>query len=272
MNRIDPHQPIDLDLLSSIAREAAGAASKTLLDRFRPPAGAPLELNYKGPGDVVTDADMAADRAIAEVLETSNAPGNVLSEESSIDRGDDRLTWLIDPLCGTLPFSSGLSHWGVNVALSIGTELEIGVVGLPPGNELLSAVRGQGAYVNGVRLESQEPPGDPRNTAISFDADGRRLTPAKRALSEVFERLYSFASAAYPLGQLFQGRLHGAVFNELNVHTAAAVVIARELGVQVTDEDGNEAIWASDSPSKYLVFAWPRTHEALIDALRRGGV
>jgi myo-inositol-1(or 4)-monophosphatase len=227
-----------------------------------------LELNYKGPGDVVTDADLAADRAIAEVLESRGAPGNLLSEESSIDKGDNRLTWLIDPLCGTLPFSSGLPHWGVNVALSIGDELEIGVVAMPPGNELLSAVRGQGAYVNGVRLESNEPPGDPRNIAISFDADGRRLTPAKRALSEVFERLYSFASAAYPLGQLLQGRLHGAVFNELNVHTAAAVVIARELGVRVTDENGNEAVWASDTPSKYLVFAWPRTHEALMDAMR----
>jgi myo-inositol-1(or 4)-monophosphatase len=268
MGNSDPREEFDLTELSSVAIEAAESASAALLARFRPPAGAPLELNYKGPGDVVTDADLAADRAIAQVLESRGAPGNVLSEESSIDKGDTRLTWLIDPLCGTLPFSSGLPHWGVNVALRIGDELEIGVVALPTSNEILSAVRGQGAYVNGVRLNSQEPPGDPRNTAVSFDADGRRLTPAKRALSEVFERLYSFASAAYPMGQLLQGRLHGAVFNELNVHTAASVVIARELGVRVTDENGNDAVWASNTSAKYLVFAWPRTHEAMMEALR----
>ncbi|MBQ10845.1 MAG: hypothetical protein CMJ45_04775 [Planctomyces sp.] len=58
------------------------------------------------------------------------------------------------------------------------------------------------------------------------------------------------------------------MFNDLNVHTAASVVIARELGVRVTDENGNEALWASDTPGKYLVFAWPRTHEAMMDALR----
>ena len=139
---------------------------------------------------------------------------------------------------------------------------------LPTSNEILSAVRSQGAYVNGVRLAAQEPPGDPRNIAISFDADGR---PAKRVLSEVFERLYGFASAVYPLGQLLQGRLHGSVFNELNVHTAASVVIARELGVRVTDEYGNDAVWESNTTSKYLVFAWPRTHGAVMDALRSLG-
>ena len=268
----NPDEAFDLAELSGIAIEAAERASSTLLTRFRPPAGSPLELNYKGPGDIVTDADFASDRAIAEVLEERNAPGNILSEESSTDKGDRRLTWLIDPLCGTRPFSTGLPHWGVNVALSIGTNLEIGVVALPPANELLSAVRGQGAYVNSNKLESQEPSGDPRNIGISFEADGRLLTPAKQALSDVVERLYCFASAAYPMGQVLMGRLHGAVFNELNVHTAAAVVIARELGIRVTDEAGNDLTWGSDAPFKYLVMAWPRTHEALIDGLRRGRV
>lgn len=268
----ESHEPLDLGDLSSVAIEAAERAASVLLTRFRPPAGASLELNYKGPGDIVTDADFAADRAIAEVLEARNAPGNILSEESTTNKGASRLTWLIDPLCGTRPFSTGLPHWGVNVALRVGTALEIGVVALPPSNELLSAVRGRGAFVNGKKLESQEPPGDPRNVGVSFEADGRLLTPAKQALCEVVERLYCFASAAYPMGQVLLGRLHAAVFNEFNVHTAAAVVIARELGIQVTDEAGNDVKWGSDAPSKYLVMAWPRTHEALIDGLRRSGI
>ena len=268
MDRSEAHKAFDLGELLSIAVEAAERASMTLLTQFRPPVDAPLELHYKGPGDLVTDADIAADRAIAEVLEVRNAPGNVLSEESSIDKGNAQLTWLIDPLCGTLPFSTGLPHWGVNIALSIEMELEIGVVALPTSNELLSAIHCRGAYVNGKKLEAQEPPGDPRNAAVAFEADGRLFTPAKRASAEVVERLYNFASAAYPLGQVLLGRLHGAVFTELNVHTAAAVVIARELGIRVTDEAGNDVRWASHVPSEYLVIAWPRTHEALLKAMR----
>ena len=53
----------------------------------------------------------------------------------------------------------------------------------------------------------------------------------------------------------------------LDVHTAAGAVIARELGVNVTDEAGNEANWKSDVSSGALVVAWPRTHATLLSRL-----
>ncbi len=171
------------------------------------------------------------------------------------------MTWLIDPLCGTLPFSTGLPHWGVNIALSIETELEIGVVALPTNIEVLSAVRGRGAYINGKKLEAQEPPGNPRDVAIAIEGDYPLFT-------EAAGRHYVFGSAAYPLAQVLLGRLHGAIFKEVSVHTAASVVIARELGIRVTDEVGNDVEWGSHSPSEWLVIAWPRAHAALLDAVR----
>ena len=268
MERSRDSKAFDPEELLSIAIEAAESASKTLLTRFRPPVGASLELHYKGPGDLVTDADIAADRAIADVLEARNAPGNFLSEESSNDRGNGEFTWLIDPLCGTLPFSTGLPHWGVNIALSIEMELVIGVVALPTSNELISAVRGRGAYLNGKKLEAKEPPGNPRDVAIAIEGDSRLFTEAERALAEAAGRQYNFGSAAYPLGQVLLGRLHGAVFKEVSVHTAASVVIARELGVRVTDEAGNEVEWGSHTPSGSLVVAWPLAHKTLLDAVR----
>ena len=76
----------------SVALDASDAASRALLSRFRPPFTNPLELNYKGPSDVVTDADITSDRAIAEVLTSSGVPGDILSEESKTDRGDGRFT------------------------------------------------------------------------------------------------------------------------------------------------------------------------------------
>ena len=145
----------------------------------------------------------------------------------------------------------------------------IGVVALPASGELLSAVRGRGAYVNGKKLEAREPPGNPSDVAIAIEGYGSLLTPAERALGEAAGRRYAFASAAYPLGQVLLGRLHGAVFMEVNVHTAAAVVIARELGIRVTDEAGNEVGWPSQEPSGSLVVAWPRAHEALLAAVGR---
>jgi fructose-1,6-bisphosphatase/inositol monophosphatase family enzyme len=65
------------------------------------------------------------------------------------------------------------------------------------------------------------------------------------------------------------------VFNEVNVHTAASVVIARELGIKVSDERGQEVAWSAEPPTEALtgdlpgalIVAWPRIHAALLDAL-----
>lgn len=261
--------PFDREECLSVAMQAADAASTALLARFRPPAGAPLDVRYKGPGDPVTDADLAADRAIAEVLESRGAPGNILSEESTSDRGGGQLTWLIDPLCGTVPFSTGLSHWGVSVALASGPELEIGVVTLPMTGEVLSAIRGQGAFLNGQELDTQEPLGALQDIAVAFEVNSRDFSEAHRTLADAVGRQCAFSSGVYPLAHVLLGRLHGAVFAAgLNVHNAGAVVIARELGIRITDEAGNDAVWGGDGTPTALLVAWPRTHESLLGLLR----
>ena len=248
----------------SVAVESAEAAASVLLSRFRPPASASLELKYKGPGDLVTDADLAADKAIVDTLTAQGVGGNIVSEESSHDSGDSQLTWLIDPLCGTLPFSTGLTQWGVNIALNVRSQLEIGVIALPTTGEVLSAACGHGAY---YKLDSREPPGDLPDVLLAFEGDRRSFTNSQHALEQAAVRHYIFASAAYPLAQLLLGRLHGYVGRELNVHTAAGIVIARELGIRVTDEAGNNVNWTPDDSPSALVVAWPRTHAILLSRL-----
>ena len=115
------------------------------MDRFRPPGDAALSVTYKGIADPVTDADLASDRAIANVLVQPGVPGDILSEESSLDRGDGRMTWYVDPLCGTIPFSTGLPHWGPSVALGDGTSFVVSAIALPTTGEVISAARGHGA-------------------------------------------------------------------------------------------------------------------------------
>ena len=223
------------------AIDASESASRILLEVFRPPTETPLKLNYKGPSDVVTDADMASDKAIIDVLTRSGLPGNILSEESRTDLGDGQFTWLIDPLCGTLPFSTGPPHWGVSIALRSGIDLLLGVVALLTEGEVLSAVKGQGAFLNGSPFRAQEPPGELRDIGVATEGNNQRYTESQRILQSAAGRTYTYVSAAYPIGQVLLGRLHGvAGLNGLNVHTAAGVVIAREMGVWVTDGVGND--------------------------------
>ena len=262
----------DRDAALRAATNAASAASRILLGRYRSLADKPLRISTKGRGAIVTDADMEADRAIAAALDEAGAPGDFLSEESSRRRGGDGLTWLIDPLCGTTPFSTGMGHWGVNIALRAGPEIEVGVLELPTLGEQLAAVRGKGATRDGRPLEAHAPPGRLQDVAVALEIDGGpewdRLATSKLGWARHAGQINSFTSAAYPIGQLLLGRLHAAVFYKIaSVHLAAGAAIASELGVRVTDSQGARLDWTRVDDFECAVVGWPDVHAELIEAL-----
>lgn len=275
---------------------ASEAASRTLLSRFRPPAGRALKRWMKSPGALVTDADLASDRAIAEALKAARAPGRVLSEESGQEdgaslrsfgkhgtlrtqdaRGQGRaankgLTWLIDPLCGTVPFAAGMDHWGVNIALRRGGSLELGVLAMPSLAETLAAVRGKGVKRNGRRWRRVAPGAALGESTVGLEIDGgkewRRLL--RRGLGWVPEcgQINTFASAAYPMAQVCLGRLPAAVFYGIEpIHLAAGACVALELGCRVTDAGGSDIDWTGDAELAVVVAGWPVAHGQLIQAM-----
>ena len=265
----------DIGLALRAALAAADAATTELLARFRPSGEAALEIRVKGPGALVTDADLASDKAIADALSRLDAPGDILSEESQQDRGNSGVTWLIDPLCGTTPFSTGLGQWGVNIALRSQAGLELGVVAIPTLREMLSAVRGKGVSRNGRPWEVTAPPGDLGDVAIGIEIDSGpdwadRMASDLRWL-RLNGQIYSFVSAAYPTAQVILGRMHGVVFHRITpVHLAASAIIAEELGIRVTGPSGQTLDWSNDEGFDRVVFAWPRTHNSLLEAIAAG--
>ncbi|MBI4220628.1 MAG: hypothetical protein HY682_10815, partial [Chloroflexi bacterium] len=163
-------QDLDRDQALKAARDALSAAARELLQRFRRPPG---ELTgwLKHPGAPVTDADIASDKAIAASLLASGMPGDLVSEESEKRRAGDGLSWLIDPLCGTLPFRQGLGYWGVNIALVRKGDLELGAISIPVDLETLTAVRGGGVTRN-VQPYRPSPPRLPLNeSTIGVEID-----------------------------------------------------------------------------------------------------
>ena len=263
---------------------AAEAATRVLLRRFRPPSQEPLTARMKGAGALVTDADIASDEAIASALEEAGAPGDFVSEESAAEHGGGDLTWLIDPLCGTTPYSTGMGHWGLNIALRAGSMLEVGVLALPTLGELFTAVRGKGAARSGRPLQPEHPLGRLQDVAVALEIDSgpvwaRLAAPSAPDRSDAGRRsplewtahvgqINSFASAAYPVGQVLLGRLHAVVFYTIGaVHLAAGAAIAAEVGVAVTDGRGEPLDWASDHDFELVVIGWPEVHAELLEAM-----
>jgi myo-inositol-1(or 4)-monophosphatase len=254
------------------------------LGRFKSAEGRALKQWMKSPGALVTDADVESDRVIAETLRRHRVPGRVLSEESSSGPSRDGLTWLIDPLCGTYPFSTGMVHWGVNIALRRSNEFEVAALALPALGETLVMSRGGGVTRNGRPLR---PTGNRRSggdaapfakakmsdVAVGLEIDGgetwRRLM--KRGLGWVPQcaQVNTFASAAYPMGLVGLGRLAALVIYGVEpVHMAAGAAIALELGLRVTDATGAPADWSGDGELPVVVAGWPGVHSQLIEAMQ----
>jgi myo-inositol-1(or 4)-monophosphatase len=137
------------DELLAVAVEAARAAAAVLVERYEA-AGGPTDLATKStPTDLVSAADLEAERAIRAVLARRRPDDGILGEEEGGDvAGTSGLRWVVDPLDGTVNYLFGLPQWCVSVAC----EGRVGVVLDPMRGERFEAVAGQSATLDGAAL------------------------------------------------------------------------------------------------------------------------
>lgn len=261
----------------SAAIAAAKAASDVLMTRFSSGVRN-LESWEKSPGALVTEADIESDRVIAEALADSGCGGVIISEESNVDLGEgsgtlNKVEWLIDPLCGTVPFSTGMNHWGVNIAMRTEGELALAALAIPSSDTLITASKDGGVNVNGERLAVTFPERDLGEVAVGLEIDGQaqwRTLLDSGGLNWVTHvgQANGFSSAAYPLMLVATGRMSSVVFYRIEpMHLAAGALAATLLGAKATDGHGEDIDWSRDDELPIAVIGWPRIHEQLIEAI-----
>jgi myo-inositol-1(or 4)-monophosphatase len=113
-----------------------------------------VRVSQKQVNDFVTEVDQAAEAIIIETLLTAYPGHGILAEESGQEHGakDSDYVWIIDPLDGTTNFIHGMPFYCVSIALAHKGKVEHGVVYDPTRNDLFTASKGRGAYVNDRRL------------------------------------------------------------------------------------------------------------------------
>jgi myo-inositol-1(or 4)-monophosphatase len=113
-----------------------------------------VRISQKQVNDFVTEIDHAAEAIIIETLLTAYPGHGILAEESGQEHGaqDSDYVWIIDPLDGTTNFIHGLPTYCVSIALAVKGKVEQAVVYDPTRNDLFSATKGRGAYLNNRRL------------------------------------------------------------------------------------------------------------------------
>jgi myo-inositol-1(or 4)-monophosphatase len=226
------------------AREA-GAILRNMLDR--------VVAREKSANDLVTDADIAAQQAIESILMGRFPEHGFLGEEGGDGnaRGAAEWQWVVDPLDGTTNYAHGLRNFCVSIALMHRDRAFLGVIFDPMADELYSAVRGRGAY-----LESIEDSENPRRTlepsgcealekalvAVSFPPKLHRESQEIETFLEILLHAQSvrrLGSAALNLCYVATGRLDAYVGSKLNIwDIAAASLIAEEAGAALSPYDG----------------------------------
>ena len=201
-----------------------------------------IQTSKKGINDYVTSVDKAAEAEIIEIIQKSYPDHTIISEElGALEGKDSDIQWVIDPLDGTTNFVKGLPHFSVSIAIRVKNRTEVGVVYDPIRNELFTAVRGEGAKLNEVRLRVDSQ--NELNGAIlatGFPFKQPNLMPTQFAImNNLIDEAADFrrtGSAALDLCYVASGRVDG--YFEMGLKPwdcAAGDLIVREAGGLVCD-------------------------------------
>src|SRR5687768_8673608 len=135
-----------LNIAVRAARRAGSIINRAALD------GGGFEVRVKQRNDFVTRVDHAAEEAIIETVRKAYPDHAVLAEESGLSAGQAEYQWIIDPLDGTTNFIHGFPQYCVSIAIRHRGALAHGVIYDPVKNELFTASKGRGAFLNDRRI------------------------------------------------------------------------------------------------------------------------
>ena len=213
-----------------------------------------LQVSRKGPSDFVSAADIAAEKIVRAELQKARPSYGFLMEESGVIEGEDpQHRWIVDPLDGTTNFLHGIPMFNVSIALEREGVIVAGVIYNPAMDELFTAERGRGAFLNDRRLRvaaRKSMPDCVIATGIPFLGVGdhaRTLKELRHVMGEV-AGIRRCGAAALDLAWTAAGRFDGFWEHGLSPwDMAAGLLLVREAGGYVTDINGGEKMFETRS-------------------------
>lgn len=252
------------ELATEIAEEAGQLA------RTRRQEGVRLAATKSSLADIVTEADREVEALIRARLRAARADDGFLGEESGAEVGSSGITWVVDPIDGTVNYAYGIPAYNVSIAAVRGEpdpatwEALAGAVNAPALGETFTAARGHGAWVNGSRLAvtAETPAGALLATGFGYDPathEGDIATVAR--VMPMARDIRRMGAAALDLAFVAAGRLDGYFERGLRPWDfAAGALLVEEAGGVVSRID-------VDSLRPMLIAGGPDVHARLLAIL-----
>ena len=181
-----------------------------------------LQVSKKGPSDFVTNSDLKTEKIIIDELKKGRPDYSVVSEENGIIKNkDNKNTWIIDPIDGTVNFLHGIPHFAISIALKHEDKIISGLIFDPIKDEMFYAEKNNGAYLNNKRIRVSKK---------------NNINECLFATSGLIEKELNLTyrksgSAALDLAYIACGRYDGYFQKNLQLwDIAAGLVIVKEAG------------------------------------------
>jgi len=224
--------------------KACRKAAKTLIRDFGEVEN--LQVSLKGPGDYVSASDKKVEKILVEELQKARPNYSILSEEIGLIKNDEEFKWIIDPIDGTSNFLHGIPHFGISIGLECRKEIICGIIFDPIKDEIFTAEKGNGAYLNMQRMRVSSRTklkdcmiftGGPKEESEKSEL---ALEEYKKFSSKISTPLRKMGSASLDMAYVAAGRAEGFFQRNLNYwDIAAGIIIVKEAGGLITDYSGN---------------------------------
>ncbi|MBF0146000.1 MAG: inositol monophosphatase [Magnetococcales bacterium] len=252
----------------NVAIRAARAAGREAMMFFK--RRHELNIETKQKNDFVTQADTTVEKEILYQLHKAYPQYGILAEESRHETSSTGWRWIVDPIDGTTNFIHGLPHFAISIALANDHELHAAVIFNPATDELFTAERGRGAFLNGQRLRTTQnhrldqcllATGLPVNHPERL----HRQLQTIEALVLGSRGIRRLGSAALDLAFVAAGRYDGFWEPALQPwDIAAGILLVTEAGGLVTDFAGNKNILDSGN----ILAASPQIHRIMLATIQ----
>jgi myo-inositol-1(or 4)-monophosphatase len=250
--------------IMAVARDAALEGGRVLLEYL----DSDMEVSAKGPRNLVTEADLAAERTIIDTIRRHFPHDSILAEESGVHGASER-QWVIDPLDGTTNYSHRYPFFSVSLAYRVAGRIQLGIVYDPVAEELFSATSGGGAQLNGKSIRVSEATDLQHGfLATGFSYDYREMEMNLALFARVSRKVQAVrrdGSAALDLCYVACGRFDG--YWELSLSPwdmAAGWLVVEEAGGRVSDLDGSPF----QLEERTVLASNGRIHHDLVELLR----
>ena len=249
--------------------KACRKASKTLIRDFGEIEK--LQVSLKGPGDFVTASDKKVEKILIEELQKARPNYSILSEEIGKINNDESFKWIIDPIDGTANFLHGIPHFAISIGLEHETEIVCGIIYDPIKDEMFTAEKGKGSYLNNQRMRVSSR--SKLEDCIIFTGGPKQEAKNKELVlkeynnfsSKVLIPIRKLGSASLDMAYVAAGRCDGFWQRNLSYwDIAAGIIIVKEAGGLVTDFWGKKDF----IDNKTILVTNFKIHNEMIEVLR----